>query len=261
MNKLLTLILLVCIAFSCSSNDSSENSSNNTTQTGLKLTGIKVERIDVDWSSTTSFFYENGVVSKIEYSEHGSRSFVDEIDFNYENNQLIGLTYHKDIFKDEKTYTYTGGLVTRIYSEYVIDWLNTNCVYNSNKQLIRKEKTDSCSPNCTTGRIYEYDGQGNIYKISTIPFNSSTYPVHNTYHSYDNKKNPYSLIYSEAVFKVQTSNLLDIYSKNNPIKATLNIDTNKEIVYNYTYNDSDFPVERIHIINGESKYKTTYTYQ
>lgn len=244
------LFIILLIVFSCGD----DNSLDKETSVGKKLISIKVERIDVDWGTVTKFYYKDGLVSKSEFSQNGTSSYDETTEFNYKENILVSLTHiDRGGFTSETKYTYVDGLISSRYSDYYKNYQNAYYTYNSKKQLVKWEATSISSK---VGYNFEYNNKGNISKISTIVYASGYNSVSNIYDSYDNNKNPYSLIYSEALMKV------NFLSKNNIIHIKNSIESDYDVsTFEYVYNDSGYPLEKIEIVDGKPKFKTTYTYE
>lgn len=208
----------------------------------LKLT--KIVETNSSYTYTTNFIYSGDVLLREEGTESpGNNTFKTE--FNYVNNKLQSLTYYdNNVLSGTNTFSYTGELITSSLSnESNIDFTH-NYIYNSSNQM--KNEKQYSNGNLDGSTDYEYNAQGNIFKA--LWFSGFTS------YEYDTNKNPYSLIFSDAVMKIYGIG----YSKNNISKQT---DSNGSIsTFEFAYNDSAYPTQIIEKQNGISVVKTTFTY-
>jgi hypothetical protein len=244
----MALLILGC------SNDNSSTPNVPVNVRGTKLIQINEDWLDNNHGTTTKFIYVNGVVSKREYSQNGTTFYDETTKFNYENNRLKSLSFsHGSYPTGTETYTYKGDLITSCVSTKYSTTEITSYEYNANNQMIKMIST-SATNNQASGQTFEYNSFGNLYKNPTIPFNSSYNAIYDTFNSYDDQKNPYSLVFSDSFMKIF------LYSKNNNTKKT-GFNNNPISTYEYVYNKDGYPTQKIETVDGIPHIKTTYTYE
>lgn len=233
------ILFFTSLILGCSSND---NSTNN--ETNLKL--VK-EIITYPNSSTTrNYIYQNNVLSKITGNDDNSEA--DDQTFIFSNSKLSKIKFYirqnaEDpakpttlvmSYKGEDIESYTSSFddssnpVTTYTNTYINGRLDFQITNNGNK-----------------GFRHEYYTNGNLYKIKN---NGSDLF---TYNSYDNKKNPYYLVYPAPYLRMQ------IYSPNNVLNI---IGNNYTETYEYEYNNYDYPTKIIKRVNGTIQSTTTFKY-
>lgn len=187
------------------------------------------------------FTYENNLVSKIETTQNGD--FIEDVEVKYENGNLkqMNLFYTTLRHDKKKIINPPTENVNAIYNyddANLIITLSRECnglkrihyfTYNDAQQLItEKEIQDGIT---LIEKKYKYDKNGNLYNKKDFIAREYDY-----YKTYDDKKNPFSLIYPDAYLKVYK------ISKNNIISCNIN---GKSYTYEYEYNSSNYPVKII----------------
>lgn len=246
MKKLICLFAGI-LTLSCSKDDTnSENT--NPTETGLKLIRINEDRMDVNFGTTTSFTYTNGLVTKKEYSQNGTTFYDETTNFNYVDGKLKSLSFFHQIYAQGiDTYTYNGSLISSCYSTQNSTQTTNNYSYNANNYLTNWKIYDNFN-NLTNEYNYSFFSSGNISNFNVV---QSTGGALNTSYEYDTYKNPLSLVYNENVLKI------NFEGKNNITKRT---NASSVSTFEYLYNDKGYPTQRIEKIGGNPYIKTTYIY-
>lgn len=234
-------IILFFTAFilSCSSND---NITNN--ETNLKL--VKEIITYASNSITRNYIYQNNVLSKITGNDANSEE--DDQTFIYNNGRLskIKLYTRQNINEPAKPTTivmsYSGENIES-YTSSFDDNSNPSTTYTN---IYVNDRLDfQITNNGNQGFRHEYYSNGNLYKIKN---NSSDLFIYN---SYDNKKNPYYLVYPDPYLRMQ------IYSPNNVLNA---IGNNYTETYEYEYNNYDYPTKITKRVNGTIQSTTIFIY-
>lgn len=240
MKKIIPLLLFTLL-MSCSP-DSGSNPAPSSTP-NLKLRNIVYTNLRTPFFVTTNFIYSGDVLLREEGTESTGNTFKAE--FNYVNNKLQSQSYYDNgVLSGSTTYSYTGELITSMLSNESGGISTTNYIYNSNNQMINEKQFTN--GNLDSSNDYEYNAQGNISKALWLSGFTS--------YEYDTNKNPYSLIYTDALIKIYPIE----YSKNN---ITKEIQSGASIkTYEFLYNDSGYPTQIIEKDNGVSVTKTTFTY-
>lgn len=236
--KKLLFVLSITLLYACSSENNGSNS--NPTNT-LKLSSIT--ETEYGNSETINFTYSGNTATGFnEIDDVSTYSFI----FGYSNNNLSSITsYHNNIVGSVSTFIYSNGKITNRLSEEDNIEFNHVYTYNSSSQMTNEKQYSN--GNLDNSQDYEYNIEGNISKHL---YGSSNYRTF----EYDTKKNPYSLIYSEAVMKTYGVG----YSKNNIIKETTNSGT--VTIYEYQYNENGYPTSVIGKINGTTVITKTFVY-
>ena len=254
-NKKKNMKKLICLfagilTLSCSKDDSnSENT--NPTETGLKLVRINEDRLDVNFGTTTSFTYANGLVTKMEYSQNGTTFYDETTNFNYVDGKLKSLSFFHQIYAQGiDTYTYNGNLISSCYSTQYSTETTNNYGYNALNQMNSHKVYDKFN-NLNYNTEYNYNTAGNILNLVVLPVPGFGSALINTSYEYDTYKNPLSLVYNENVLKI------NFEGKNNITKRT---NASSTSTFEYLYNDKGYPTQRIEKIGGNPYIKTTYTY-
>ena len=237
MKKIIPLFLFTLL-ISCSPESGSNPEPSPTPS--LKLT--KVVETNSSYTYTENFIYSGDVLLRTEGTE--STGNTTKTEFNYSNNKLQSLTYYDNgVLSGTNTFSYTGELITSsISKESNIDFTH-NYIYNSINQMINEKQYSN--GNFDGSNDYEYNAQGNISK--------NLYVSGFTSYEYDTNKNPYSLILSDAVMKIYGIG----FSKNN---ITKEIQSGGTIVYEFVYNESGYPTQKIEKRNGLISSITMFTY-
>jgi PBP1b-binding outer membrane lipoprotein LpoB len=233
--KRIILLFIAILIFGCSKDSDSENNGN---VGGLKL--IKIVETDLRNNSTETinFTYTNGVLSKSEAIE--SNGNVYKTEYIYENGKLKSENHFDNLIPSgTNTFTYTGNIVSSSLSFEDNQYFLHTYAYNSSNKLINAKQFQNNK--LQDDKNFEHNSMGNMTKIIYVTYNNYSTM------EYDNYKNPYSLIYSEAIL-----NTFDEpgYSKNNVTRFD-------GVTYEYIYNSNNYPV--VKKCDGVSK--TTYTYQ
>lgn len=240
MKKIIPLLLFT-VLMSCTPEKSPDPAPNPVPS--LKLRNIVYANLRTPFFVTTNFIYSGDVLLREEGTESTGNTFKAE--FNYVNNKLQSQSYYDNgVLSGSTTYSYTGELITSMLSNESGGISTTNYIYNSNNQMINEKQFTN--GNLDNSNDYEYNDQGNVSK--------ELYYSGFTTFEYDTNKNPYSLIYSDALIKVYPIE----FSKNNITKEIQSGGTIK--IYEYIYNDSGYPTQIIEKENGVSVTKTTFTY-
>jgi len=244
--KKITLSLIAVIAFGCSSDGDSEKPISNT---DIKLVKEIYTDLLANKSETIVYNYENGFLTNLVLTE--SNGDVYKTEFVYEYGKLKTEKHYENSIPDgTNTYTYTGPVVSSSLSFEDNMYFLHNYTYNSNNKLLTSKQYHNNI--LEASKEFEYTSQGNMFKII-----DKLYPdLDNTTYEFDDKKNPYSLLYSEAIL-----NSIDepYYSKNNLIT----VKSNNVVIanYEYIYNDKNYPTQMIEKDNGVARYKTTFIYE
>jgi hypothetical protein len=244
MKKIILGFIAITI-FGCSSDN--DNSNTPIPETSLKLINKIETNLITNKTETINFTYEKGILVKSEEIESNGSTFKTE--FVYENGKLKTQNYFENLIPDgTNTFTYTGNVVSSSLSSEDNMYFLHKYTYNSSNQLINAKqfRDDKLEDN----KDFEYNSQGNMSKI--------IYTSNNIISTieYDNKKNPYLLLFSEAILN---SNDEAGFSKNNITKEAGS--SGGITTYEYTYNDKGYPTQVIEKYNGTSKSKTIFTYE
>jgi len=242
MKKVLLPIFAISFAlFSCSSDEgggSTQGSSN-----GLKL--VRIVETDLDDNSvlTSTLSYTDNFISKVEGTESTGNTYKTE--FVYENRRLARENHYENSASTGYiTLSYTGDRVTSTASREDGITFTTNYTYNSGGFVINEKQYRDGT--LDDDRDYGHDSSGNIV--------SYAYDAGSANYTYDTGKNPFSLVYSDAVMKVSGTG----FSKNNITKETVSNGTVRN--YTYTYNSEGYPTEVIKT-DDFSTTKTNYYYE
>lgn len=238
--KKLLLSLFAFTLFSCVSDDSDIPPANS----GLKLVKIVETDLDDNTVLTSSLNYTNDQITKVEGSESTGNTFKTE--FVYENQNLV----RENHFENNTPIgyiilNYTGDRVTSTASrEEGIDYTNNYTYGNSGFVTSEKQYRNG---ELDDDRYYDRDNAGNIVRYE--------YDAGYIAYSYDTAKNPFSIIYSDAVLKVNGPR----FTKNNITKETASNGTVR--TYTFTYNSEGYPTEVIESYEGRLQRKTNYYYE
>ncbi len=245
-----TLLLLAGLSlFACSSSDNGDSNENQnpnpSTGTKGKLKSVETPDDYIDENGNQSTFRN---ITTFDYGNNGFVSKTRSVDrdgidystvFNYEGNKLIGMNYTENgVVTSGTNYTYSGNLIIKSVS---IEDKYTDVreyFYNNSNELIK----EVYSVNGRESSISEYTySNGNIVTEKIIYTDGQHDAITRTY-QYDNKKNPSSIIFTEAYLKIHQQ------GKNNIIKENDNIIT-------YEYNSGGYPTKKI-----EGDYITNFQY-
>lgn len=186
------------------------------------------------------YTYENDLVSKI-ICTINKNVITEKASIKYENGKLkeMQIIYpFAEIKKGNKTETQMESILSAIYN-YENDLIKNVTglqndkithvdyfIYNADKQLVQKQtKTEGIS---TRETKYIYNKEGNLLKEKGDKSNN--------YYKYDNKKNPFDLVFPEAYLKIYQ------ISKNNIKSCNWN---NNSYTYDYEYNSDNYPIKII----------------
>lgn len=237
--KKLLLSLFAITLFSCVSDDGDTPPADS----GLKL--IKIVETDLNDNTvlTSNLNYTNNLITKVEGSESTGNTFKTE--FVYENQRLVRENhFENNTSAGYVILNYTGDRVTSTASrEEGIDYTN-NYTYDI-KGFVTNEKQYR-NGTLDDDRYYDHDNAGNIVRYE--------YDAGYIVYSYDTAKNPFSLVYSDAVLKVNGPR----FTKNNISRETASNGT----IRNYTrsYNAEGYPTE-VTVDDGFSRKKINYYYE
>ena len=199
------------------------------------------------------YSYENNLVSEITTTSPNG-DVLDVTKVKYENGKLKQMdlevfpSKHRIKTYISNIYNYTDDLITSIESaQNGIKNMNF-FYYNSLKQLekkvlIRDGKT-------IEEEKYEYYSNGNISKTKNLSLGNKNSTDYNK--TYDNKKNPFDLIFPPAYLKIYT------IPQNNVISCRLGI---YHYTYEYEYNSNDYPIKITTKGLGGKKTITTIEYE
>lgn len=232
-SNLLLLIFILAFIFSCDSDN------DTTPEIGYKLVKIETYRMPNDeLKETTIFEYnEDGFVSKTERTHYNSG--LNTTNYIYTNGKITTIEY---VYSNaSENHTYTGDLITSsIYNNIVSQHKNHSYFYNANSQVIKNVSSndDSISELVAT---YTYDSNSNML--------SEDYTTHSYYSTYDTKKNPFRLVFPEALLKIK------FIGQNNVLTNDYgNVNT-------YEYNDNDYPSRLNNYYIGEFSAYILFTYE
>lgn len=251
MKKIILLAILAIGFISCSKDNNTTTENTNPTTSGIKI----LKQISKNYSGgvqtsekTTTITYENNLVTKIITTSAGS-NVIENVEltylngklkqkYNYEYSPTSGITYPSTV-----TYNYTGDLITSQTSNENGTNYSEIFTYNSSNQLInRKEFKANGTLNDETN--YEYYPDGNLSKRITL---TTTPNYVSLYNSYDNKKNPFELIFTSAYLKIRAITKNNVTSFNNK-------------TYEYEYNSNNYITKSTEKIGTEVKNVTTIEY-
>lgn len=187
------------------------------------------------------YSYENDVVSKIVTTTNND-VITEEVAIKYENGKLTEMLVvfpfakikrGKETLKQLKSvinvfYNYDDDLIqnSTSYENGKISHIDY-FIYDTNKQVIKKEvKVDGILKYQTK---YTFNKEGNLLKERGSDANGS-------YDEYDDKRNPFDLVFPEPYLKILH------LSKNN--YKSCNRDSNS-YTYEYEYNASNYPIKII----------------
>ncbi len=227
------LFLLLILLFSCSSNDDSLPS--ETYYRLVKVDGFTAEDI---FDFTTIFEYDSNNHFRLSKSITDMDIKGDQtVYYSYDSNNRLN-NYTIDSYSIVE-FEYEGNLIVKKTSDVVI----VEYHYNSLEQMIL-----SISPSNDCVVEYDYNSNGNVTNFYQS-CQDNTYSV-----SYDNKKNPYELVYPEGFYKI------NVKSINNRTFYTLN-NSNIIYTYNYLYNTEGYPIKKSYYRNDELTGYLIYEYE
>lgn len=246
MKKAIIIFGFLITIFGCSSDSQTENNNDNNS---YKLVQINEDDMNVNFGTTTKFYYSNNKISKIEFSQNGTDFYNKTTNFIYENDKVKKLNFFKYTNSlGSDTFTYSGNNIQSCFSTQYSTETSNNYLYNSSNYLTNHKIYDEFNT-LTNDFNYSYFSNGNIENF--IPIQSTGGALNTTY-EYDGNKNPLTLVYDENLIKIFFE------SKNNITKKTV---VNHTYTYEYIYNDKGYPIQKIEKDNGLQTTKTTYTYQ
>ena len=233
-----TLFLFILSILGCTSDDTSTVS-----ETDLKL--VKETIVYANTTVTRNFIYENNLLSKI--TGNVIDSDQDDETFTYSSGKLMKIKlYLRQNFDDPARpvtliMSYDGENIQSYTSTFNDSSEPSKTITNT---YVNGRLDYQTLDNGNQGFRHEYYENGNLHKIKSG--NSDIF----IYNSYDNKKNPYYLVYTDPYLRMQ------IYSPNN----ALNVSGNSLETYEYEYNSYDYPTKVIKRVNGTIFSTTTYVY-
>lgn len=256
--KKITYLLFLFIGFFCYSN--SKISLAITRNDSLKVIRKVVKNYEkgvFQNEELVVFSYENNLVSKITTTQNGR--FLEDVEVKFESGKLTQMNFiyitirnsKNDIVNPPKEslniiYDYdNNGLIKTVRKECNALIHVVYLTYNDAKQLIKETETEG--DNILSEKKFKYDKNGNLYNAKNF-----TAREYNYYKAYDNKKNPFSLIYPDAYLQVYK------ISKNNIKSCNRN---GKACTYEYEYNSSNYPTKIIEKIGREVQTETIIEYR
>lgn len=244
-----SILLILAISICGCSSDS--DSVAKTTDTNLKLIKVVETVLNTNAVTTQTFLYSSGKVIKSEIISSGGDA--QHVDYMYQDERLTGLVYSSNSNQiGSDSYFYTGELISsRISQEDNQSFMHTYN-YNSIKQLVNSQQSQNGI--IQSDKNFEHDSSGNINKITYVDSNAESNAIYQM--EYDNYKNPFSLVYSEAILKSISS---EGYLKNNVLKKISNFGQLR--TYEYIYTTAGYPSQVIEKEAGVATLKTVYTYQ
>lgn len=191
------------------------------------------------------FTYEDNLISKISTTQNGN--FLEEVGVKYENGKLKQMNLLYTTLRNSKNnlinppkenlnviYNYNDdNLITSLSNESNGLKYIHSFTYNDAKQLIKE--VESKDGIMLREKKYNYDKNGNISKEKNIAMGEYDY-----YKSYDDKNNPFSLIYPDAylkIYKISKNNIKSYRMSNNSYTSTH--------TYEYEYNSNNYPTKII----------------
>lgn len=183
-----------------------------------------------------TYSYENDLVSKIVTTSKKGDT-LEKVKIKYDNGKLKQM--HSEYFPTKNrikasitnVYNYTDDLITSIVcnQEGVIhlEFYYYNSFKQIDKKIVFRNEHIECEWN------YEYFSNENISKIKNSPIKSTDY-YSDRYRVYDDKKNPFELIFPSAYLKIYN------LTKNNVISyrsGTIHYH------YEYEYNENNYPIK------------------
>ncbi|QGK76712.1 hypothetical protein [Flavobacterium sp. SLB02] len=186
------------------------------------------------------YTYENDLVSKI-VTTTDNNIITNETTIKYENGKLkemYNIFPFAKIKKGNKIMTQMESIINVVYNyendliKNAIGYQNDkithvdNFIYNADKQLVKKQtKTEGISNRETK---YTYNKEGNLLKEKESESNE--------YYKYDDKRNPFDLVFPQAYLKIYQ------ISKNNIKSCNWN---SNSYTYEYEYNSDNYPIKII----------------
>jgi hypothetical protein len=194
-----------------------------------------------------TYSYENNLVSRI-VTTLANGDTIENVRVKFENGKLKQMyseslpTINEKKMATTKIFNYTDDLITSIESnENAIKSLQL--FYYNNLKQVEKEKIFR-NENLDGEVNNEYSTSGNISKRAA---SSSRFNYINVYNSYDDKNNPFELIFPLAYLKIH------VRAKNNVLSSRLGI---ANYTYKYEYNSNNYPVKITERVGTEKKITT-----
>ncbi|RED24494.1 hypothetical protein BD847_1222 [Flavobacterium cutihirudinis] len=203
-----------------------------------------------------TYTYENGLVSKI-VTTTNENVITEDIAIKYENGKLKELLIiypYAQYKKGDKTLTQLESIMNIVYN-YENDLIKSATGYENNKirqldyyfyntsKLVIRKKSKS-NDGRSNNTEYTYDDEHNLLKRKESKTSDS-------YKNYDDKRNPFDLVFPEAYLKISAM------SKNN-FKSS-NSDNNS-YTYEYEYNSNNYPTKIIQKSGKKIKSETIIEY-
>lgn len=199
-----------------------------------------------------TFFYENDLISKIESISDGK--IIENVEIKYEDGKIKEM---KDYIKPLKSlnelsvlrvFKYDKDLITNVLTTEGQRKVLYMYTYNDLKQIIKCQVLENGK--LLSEETYLYDKKGNL---SDSKCKGQSKKDMTFYKSYDDKHNPFSLIYSEAYLKIISM------SKNNILHSYNNDGGVNE--YQYEYNSKNYPTKITLKRNGHIENITRIQYE
>lgn len=205
------LILLPVIAISCNNDDNNnhQNPSEETTKMKLKeFRGI---------STSKYFYHENGFVDSISVIGGG----------------ISQINISEKFIYDSQNNIQTIETIVKTYSNQMIEHKIRSFIYNELNQ-IETVNSHVVNRDAYMSMDYNYDSEGHLLISGRVYSNENLIQEGNLLYSYDDKKNPFYVMYPLAYVRLSDIN------KNNGTSTSNATETFETI--NWTYNQNDYPV-------------------
>lgn len=203
-----------------------------------------------------TYTYENGLVSKI-VTKTNDTIIIEDVSIKYENGKLkeiLTVCPYAQYKKGDKTFTQLESIYNVTYN-YENDLIKNatgyqfnkvthfdNFIYNIDKDVVKKQTTVDGILKSETK--YQFTKEHNLSKERGPNGNDN-------YTDYDNKKNPFNLVFPDAYLKIYH------LSKNNLKSGTRN---NNSYKYEYEYNSNNYPTKIIQKSGKKIKSETIIEY-
>lgn len=255
--KNLLLIASLILLGSCSSDDSDSESQNNAPSGTLFKIEFYYPQTDI-LSSNTYFFNKDGKVVSTRGNSVTSTEYAEyTTTFSYNSNGQIwksSTTYEGSI--DYTEFTFNNGLIIEsLRHRNNGDVLRTLYNYNDDNQLINKQHFNANNEETATTNI-TFNSNGNIE--NTYYERTFGTEIRDYTYEYDTYNNP-----QKKLFENQELNSVVGNSFNNITSAILLSNSgsgNTEIIIEYTYNESGYPLTSNEYVDGDLETQVTYTY-
>jgi len=239
--KKITFLILILIGTICYSKDKiTLKSIPNDSLKIIKKVIKNYENGVLQNEEVVNYTYKNDLVSKI-VTTTNSNIIINETIIKYENGRLKEMNTifpYAKFKRGNETMAQMESIMNVVYN-YENDLIKNsigyqndkithvdNFIYNIDKQLVQKQTKIEGIPNRETR--YTYDKEDNLLKEKGFESNE--------YYKYDNRRNPFDLVFPEAYLKIYQ------ISKNNIKSCNRN---NNSYTYEYEYNSDNYPIKII----------------